>query len=99
MPRVVRLDADAVFPRLVSVDAAAVVIADGSSAGCHVGITDLLGLLTLRGHDCFCPEFWALYPEPKLPQTTALRAEFGFKEDSNRVAGCARKDKRAGNNR
>jgi hypothetical protein len=57
-----------------------------------------LELLTLGGHNCFCPEFGALYPEPKLPQTTALRVEFGLKEDSNRVAGCAEKDKRAPNN-
>ena len=61
-------------------------------------VSPIFGLLALSGHDCFCPEFWALYPEPKLPQTTALRAEFGFKEDTNRVAGSTRKDKRAEDN-
>jgi hypothetical protein len=62
-------------------------------------VSPIFGLLTLGGHNCFCPAFWVLYPEPKLPQTTALRAEFGFKEDSNRVTGRAGKDKRADDNR
>jgi hypothetical protein len=55
--------------------------------------------LRLGGHDCLCPEFWVLHLGYKLHQTTALRVEFGFKEDTNRVAGRAAKDKRAGNNR
>jgi hypothetical protein len=60
-------------------------------------VSPIFGLLTLGDHDCFCPEFWALNPKPKLPPTTALRVEFGLKEDTNRVAGCAEKDKRASN--
>src|SRR6266853_1910304 len=36
MPGVVHLNANAVFARLVAVDAAAVVIASGESASCHV---------------------------------------------------------------
>jgi hypothetical protein len=49
----------------------------------------------MGGHDYFCSEFWALAPEPKRRQTRALRVEFGFKEDTNRVSGHARKDKGA----
>jgi hypothetical protein len=60
-------------------------------------VSPIFGLLTLGGHDCFCPEFWALNPEPKLPQTTVLPVEFGLKEDTNRVAGCAEKDKPTSN--
>jgi len=41
MPGVVDLDTDTVFTRLVSVDAAAVVVTNGGSAGWHIGITDL----------------------------------------------------------
>ncbi len=41
MPRVVHLDADTIFPRLVSFDAATILVASGGSAGCHVGVTDL----------------------------------------------------------
>jgi hypothetical protein len=47
----------------------------------------------LGGHDYFFSEFWALAPEPKHRQTTALQVEFGWKEDTNRVSGHARKDK------
>jgi hypothetical protein len=41
MARVVDLDTDTVFPRLIAVDGATVVIANRRSASCHVGVTDL----------------------------------------------------------
>jgi hypothetical protein len=44
MPGVVHLDSDSVFARLVAVDAAAVVVANGGSAGSHVDFTDLCSL-------------------------------------------------------
>jgi hypothetical protein len=47
----------------------------------------------LGGHDYFFSEFWALAPERKRRQTRALHVEFGWKEDTNRVSGRARKDK------
>jgi hypothetical protein len=40
------------------------------------------------------PNSRALASESKIRQTTACRAEFGFKEDTNRISGRAKKDKR-----
>jgi hypothetical protein len=52
--------------------------------------------MSLDGHDCFCPEF-AVLPGSQAPPNNGVWVEFGFKEDTNRVAGCARKDKGADN--
>jgi hypothetical protein len=57
-------------------------------------VSPICGVLALDNHDCFCSEFWALAPEPMIRQTKAFRVEFGFKEDTNRVSGRAKKDKR-----
>src|SRR4029077_1927424 len=71
MPGIVHLDADTVFAGLVAIDCAAVVVASGGRAGCHVGITDSWNF-GAGGHNCFCPEFWAFAREPKLPQRERL---------------------------
>jgi hypothetical protein len=61
-------------------------------------VSPICGVLALGDHDCFCSEFRALAPESKIRQTTAFRAEFGFKEDTNRISGRAEKDKRTESN-
>jgi len=61
-------------------------------------VSPICGVLALANHDCFCSEFSALAPESQIRQITAFRAEFGFKEDTNRVSGRAKKDKRTASN-
>jgi len=61
-------------------------------------VSPICGVLVLGDHDCFCSEFWALAPESNISQTTAFRAQFGFKEDTNRISGRSKKDKRTASN-
>ncbi len=61
-------------------------------------VSPIRGVVALGGHECFCSEIRALAPEPEMRQTTALRVEFGFKEDTNRVSRREGKDKRARKN-
>jgi hypothetical protein len=61
-------------------------------------VSPICGVLALGDHDCFCSEFWALAPESKIRRTTAFRVEFGLKEDTNRISGRAKKDKRTVSN-
>jgi len=58
-------------------------------------VSPICGVLALGGHECFCSEIRALAPEPEMRQTTALRVEFGFKEDTNRISRRGGKDKHA----
>jgi len=57
-------------------------------------VSPICGVLALHNHDCFCSEFWALAPEPMIRPTKAFRVKFGIKEDTNRVSGRTKKDKR-----
>jgi len=56
-------------------------------------VSPICGVLALDSH-CFWSEFWALAPEPMIRQTKAFRVKFGIKEDTNRVSGRTKKDKR-----
>ena len=91
MPGVVHLNANAVFPRLVAVDAAAVVIASGESASCHVNhqsvefgrwVAMIASLPNRRS-----------YAQTQIvPLDGWFGFEFGFK-DTNRVSRHAGKNK------
>ncbi len=78
MPGIVHLNANAVFARLVAVDAAAVVIASGESARGHVNHQSVkLGRWVTMIASVPNPELWV--PEPKLYFLNESRVEFGLR--------------------
>src|SRR2546427_12192737 len=92
MPGVVHLNANAVFARLVAVNAAAVVIASGHSAGCHVNHQSV-ELERWVAMIAFAPNP-GLNAETKLYLRMAVCVVFRFKE-TNKVLMRAGIDKRS----
>ena len=91
MPGVVHLNANAVFPRLVAIDAAAVVITSGESASCHVNHQSVeFGRWVAM--IAFAPNSGPCTRTQIVPLDGPFRFEFGFK-DTNRVSRHAGKDK------
>ncbi len=91
MPGVVHLDANAVFARLVAVDAAAVVIANGECASCHVNHQSVefgrwVAMIAFALNSGLCTRTQI------EPLDGRFGLELGFK-DTNRVSRHAGKDK------